>query len=122
MPKATNVVRLELPKTSAQARRIQRLRRKEQLIDVEVTVLEDDDEFREQRTWRILFGLYQDCACVPWSKGFKKTPGFPFSGKMRSSNLVLFLREAVPMVVLGRAEIRVNGERIRRRLLDVMAA
>jgi hypothetical protein len=119
---ANNVIRLRLPKTSAQADRLGKLARRQKLIDVSITVLPDQDRFRIQRTWRLLFGLYQDCACVRWSKGFKKSPGVPFVGKMRSSQLPLFLREAMPLVVNRRAEVRIEGDRLRRRLLDVMTA
>lgn len=116
----SNVVRL--PKTRRQAARLERLARRDRLIEIDVTVLPDDDEFREQRAWRVLFGLYQDCACVRWSKGFKKTPGIPFSGKMRSSRLSEFLHEAMPYVTAGRARIQIEGDRLRPRLLDVLAA
>jgi hypothetical protein len=120
MPMTSNVLRL--PNTAAQADRLKRLARRDEPIKVQITLLRDPDRFREQRAWRILFGLYQDCACVRWSKGFKKTPGRAFSGKMRPSRLPLFLREAMAFVADGRAEICVEGERLRRRLLDVMAA
>ncbi len=122
MSKASNVIRLQLPRTAAQADRLKKLARQQDLIDVEINVLPDRDNFREQRTWRILFGLYQDCACIPWSKGFRKRPGVPFVGKMRPSRLSLFLREAMPLVAAHRAEVRVEGDRLRRRLLDVMTA
>lgn len=121
MPRTSNVIRL-LPKTTAQAARLKKLARRDEPIDIEITLLRDSDRFREQRAWRILFGLYQDCACIAWSKGFKKTPGVAFSGKMRPSRLPLFLREALAFVADERAEIRVEGERLRRRLLEVMAA
>ena len=122
MPKTGNVIRLQLPKTAAQADRLRKLARREEPIDVEITLLPDSNRFREQRAWRVLFGLYQDCASVQWSKGFKKTPGVTFCGKMRPSRLPLFLREAMAFVADERAEVRVEGERLRRRLLDVMAA
>ena len=77
---------------------------------------------REQRAWRFMFGLYQDCACVRWSRGFTKRPGIPFDGEMRSSRLPLFLREAMPLVADGRVEVWIEGEQLRRRLLDVMTA
>jgi hypothetical protein len=121
MPHPNNIIRL-LPKTAAQAHRIKKLARRDDPIDVEIVVLPDRDNFLERRAWRILFGLYQDCACVRWSKGFKKMPGIGFTGKMRPSKLPLFLREAVPFVVERRAEIYVEGERIRRRILEVMNA
>ena len=121
MPRDSNVVRF-LPKTTAQAARLKRLARRDEPIEVEITLLPDSDRFREQRAWRILFGLYQDCACIPWSNGFKKTPGVAFSGKMRPSRLPLFLREALEFVADERAEVRVEGERLRRRLLEVMPA
>jgi hypothetical protein len=117
----SNVFRL-LPKTTAQAARLKKLARRDEPIELEITLLPDTDRFREQRAWRVLFGLYQDCACVRWSKGFKKTPGVAFSGRMRPSRLPLFLREGMPFVADGRAEIRVEGERLRPRLLEVMAA
>ena len=115
-----NVYRL--PKTRAQAERLERLTRRDRVIEIDITILADEDEYREQRAWRVLFGLYQDCACVRWSKGFRKTPGVAFSGKMRSSRLSRFLREAMPYVTDDRARIRVEGDRLRPRLLDVMAA
>lgn len=120
MKKASNVIRLQLPRTAAQADRLKKLVRQEGPIDVEINVLPDRDRFREQRAWRLLFGLYQDCACIRWSKGFRKRPGVPFVGKMRPSRLPLFLREAMPLVADRRAEVRVEGDRLRRRLLDVM--
>jgi hypothetical protein len=122
MSKNSNVIHLQLPNTAAQARRLKQLARREDLIDVEIKVLPDRDKFREQRAWRILFGLYQDCACVRWSKGFKKTSGISFTGKMRPSMLPLFLREALPYVADRRAEVHVEGERLRRRLMEVMTA
>lgn len=122
MAKDQNLIRLQLPKTAAQADRLKRLARRVKSVDVEITILPDRERFREQRAWRILFGLYQDCACVPWSKGFKKTPGVPFVGKMRPARLALFLREAMPLVADHRAEVRVEGDRLRRRLMDVMVA
>jgi hypothetical protein len=122
MTNTSNVIRLELPKTAAQADRLKKLVRRASLIDVEITLLPDHDRFREQRAWRLLFGLYQDCACVPWSKGFKKRPGVPFVGKMRPSRLPLFLREAMPLVADRRAEVHIEGDRLSPRLLDVMTA
>ena len=115
-------LRRRLPRTTAQADRLAKLSGREELLDVSITVLSDDDRFREQRAWRTLFGLYQDCACVKWSKGFRKTPDVPFTGKMRPSRLPLFLREAMPLVSTGRAMVHINDERLRRRLLEVMAA
>lgn len=119
VPGRSNVVRF--PKTAEQATRFKRLRRRNQLLDVSITVLPDRDRYREQRAWRTCFGLYQDNASVPWSKGFKKMPGLPFTGKMVSSNLARFLEEGMPLVATGRIELRINGERARRRLLEVMA-
>jgi hypothetical protein len=117
---ASNVIRL--PKTREQAARLARLARRDRVVELDITVLEDDDSFREQRAWRVLFGLYQDCACVRWSKGFKKTPRVAFTGRMRSSQLPKFLNEAMPFVTDGRARIEVEGERMRPRLLEVLAA
>lgn len=122
MSKSSNVIRLQLPRTAAQADRLKKLARREKLIDVEITLLADRDRFRVQRAWRIVFGLYQDCASVPWSKGFKKKVGEPFVGKMRPSRLPMFLREALPLVADHRVEVRVEGDRLRRRLIEVMAA
>jgi len=122
MSKSSNIVRLQLPRTAAQADRLKKLARREKLIKIEITLLADHDPFREQRAWRILFGLYQDCACIPWSKGFKKKVGEPFVGKMRPTKLPMFLREALPLVADHRVEVRVEGDRLRRRLLEVMAA
>lgn len=121
MAGTSNVVQF-LPKTTAQAAKLRKLAKRYEPVEVAITLLPNTDRFREQRTWRLLFGLYQDCACVRWSKGFTKTPGAAFSGKMRPSRLPLFLREAMPFVVDGRARVSVEGERLRRRLLDVMAA
>ncbi len=120
----SNVVSLRdrLPRTAAQADKLVRLSRRERLIEVTIVLAHDPDWFRQQRAWRTLFGLFQDCASVRWSKGFKKTPGIPFVGKMRPSRLPLFLREGMQFVAEGRAEIHVNGERLRRRLLEVMVA
>jgi len=117
---ASNVI--TLPKTREQAARLARLARRDRVIELDITIMEDDDRFLEQRAWRILFGLYQDCACVPWSKGFKKTPGVAFTGRMRSSQLPKFLNEAMPFVADGRARVAVEGERMRPRLLEVLAA
>ena len=122
MSNSQNIIPLNLTKTTEQANRLKTIMRREDPIDIGITVVPDRDHFREQRAWRLLFGLYQDCACVRWSKGFKKTPGRAFVGQMRPSRLPRFLREAMPLVVDGRAELRVNGERLRRRLLDVIAA
>ena len=122
MSKASNVIRLRLPQTAEQADRRSTVAQHEETIDVSIIVLPDRDRFRIQRTWRFLFGLYQDCACVRWSKGFKKSPGIPFVGKMRSSRLPLFLREAMPLIAARRAEVRIQGYRLRRRLLDVMTS
>jgi hypothetical protein len=117
-----NVIRLRLPETAKQADRLAKMARREKLVDVQITLVSDSDRFREQRSWRFLFGLYQDCASVRWSKGFKKSPDVPFIGKMRTSRLMLFVREALPLVAQNRVEIHINGERLRRRLLEVMAA
>ncbi len=122
MKLVSNVVRLKLPKTAAQALRMRMLARQDEPIKVTITVLPDENRFREQRAWRILFGLYQDCACVRWSKGFKKMPGKPFIGKMRPSKLSLFLAEAMDFVAEERADVHINGERVRRRLWEVLAA
>lgn len=75
---------IHLPKTAAQADWLKKLGRRDRLMEVEITVMPDDDAFREQRTWRVLFGLFQDCSCIQWSHGFEKTPGEAFVGKMRS--------------------------------------
>lgn len=115
-----NIVRL--PKTRAQAARINRLVRRDRLVEVTIMVLPDPDAFRVQRAWRSLFGLYQDCACIRWSKGFKKKTVLPFTGKMRASMLPAFLHEAMDYVAEGRARIHIDGEKLRPRLLDVMAA
>jgi hypothetical protein len=121
MPQTSNIIRL-LPKTAAQAKRIKKLSRRDDPIEVDITVFPDRDKFREQRAWRILFGLYQDCAHVTWSKGFKKMPGVAFTGKMRPSKLPLFLNEAMPFVRSRRAELHVEGEKLRPRLLELMTA
>lgn len=113
---------ITMPKTRQQAARLARLARRDRVIELDITILEDDDSFLEQRAWRILFGLYQDCACVRWSKGFRKTPGVAFTGRMRSSQLPKFLNEAMPFVTAKRARIEVEGERMRPRLLEVLAA
>jgi hypothetical protein len=117
---ATNVV--SLPKTREQAERLKKIIRRDRLVEVSITIKANDDAFRVQRAWRVLFGLYQDCACIQWSKGFKKTAGGAFTGKMRASRLPAFLREAMDYVAAGRARIEVDGERLRPLLLDVMAA
>lgn len=101
---------------------INKLARRDLPIDLEITIFSDIDRFREQRTWRFCFGLYQDVACVGWSKGFKKMPDVPFVGKIRPSCLPQFVREVMPMVVADRAEVRINGDLLRRRLLDVMTS
>ena len=120
MAKIDTVV--HLPKTAAQARRLKKLMRQDDPVEIAITILPGEDSFRVQRTWRLLFGLYQDCACIRWSRGFRKTPARPFHGLMRPSRLSLFLREAMPLVADRRAEIHIGGERVRRRLLDVLAA
>lgn len=56
-----------------------------------------------------------------WSRRLKKTPDVPFVGKLRPSRLSLFVRETMPLIVAGRVEVRTNGDRLRRRLLDVIA-
>lgn len=117
---ANNIIRF--PKTREQAVRIERLVRRDRIIEISVTLLEDEDSFQLQRAWRVLFGLYQDCACVRWSKGFKKRVGQPFKGKMRASKLPAFLNEAMAYVADDRARIWVEGEKLRPRLLDMMAA
>ena len=122
MSKASNVIRLQFPRTAAQADRLKKLTKQADLIQVAITIVPDRDRFCEQRAWRFMFGLYQDCACVRWSRGFTKRPGIPFDGEMRSSRLPLFLREAMPLVADGRVEVWIEGERLRRRLLDVMTA
>jgi len=122
MPKSADVIRLKLPKTAAQADRLKRLARRRNWVEVKITVLADRDAFRLQRTWRILFGLYQDCATIPLSKGFRKVPGKAFIGKMEAVMLPVFLHEAMPLVGSGRADIHVEGDRLRPRLLEVMAA
>lgn len=43
----------------------------------------------------MLFGLFQDCASVLRSKGFKKRVGHVFKGRMRASMLPAFLNEAI---------------------------
>lgn len=113
---------LDLPKTEAQAARLKKLIRRDRLVDVSVTILDDDDPFLVQRAWRVLFGLFQDCASVRRSKGFKKRVGRAFKGRMRASMLPAFLNEAIPFHNDGRARIEVEGEKIRPRLLDVLAA
>lgn len=116
----SNVVRF--PKTTAQAARLKKLVKGDELLEISITVTPDDNSYREQRTWRILLGLFQDCAYVLWSKGFTKQPGVPFVGKMRPSRLSRFLREALPFVAEERAEIYVGDERLRRQLSKVMKA
>jgi hypothetical protein len=114
------VLKMRLPKTAEQADRLKRLARRDHMVKIAITILRVRDRYLEQRTWRTLFGLYQDCACVRWSSGFTKKPGVPFVAKMRSSRLPLFLREAMPLVAEGRADISVDGERLRPRLLELM--
>lgn len=113
---------LYLPKTRAQAARLKKLIRRDRLIDVSVTILDDDEPFLVQRAWRVLFGLFQDCSSVPRSKGFKKRIGQAFKGKMRASMLEPFLNEAMAFRKDGRARIEVEREKLRPRLLDVLAA
>lgn len=113
---------LKLPRTKAQASRLERLIRRDRLIDVSVTILNADDPFLVQRAWRVLFGLFQDCASVRRSKGFKKRVGQAFKGRMRASMLPAFLNEAMAFHNEGRARIEVEGEKLRPRLLDVLAA
>jgi hypothetical protein len=117
---ATNVV--QLPKTRDQASRLKRMIRRDRLVQVSITIRPDDDPFRAQRAWRVLFGLYQDCACVRWSKGFTKKPGQAFTGNMRASKLPAFLHEAMDYVVEQRARVYIEGEKLRPRLLDVLRA
>lgn len=113
---------LRLPKTREQAVRIAKMVRRDWIIEVEITILPDDDAFRLQRAWRVLFGLYQDCACIAWSKGFKKRVGRTFPGRMRASRLPEFLHEAMAYVADRRARIHVEGEKLRPLLLEVMGA
>ncbi|MBB2162819.1 hypothetical protein ACE4RV_07450 [Acetobacter persici] len=122
MPRISNVIRLQFPKSAAQSERLERLARGKRIINVGIIVIKDENRFQEQRAWRTLFGLYQDCASVRWSKGFKKTPGKEFLGKMHPERLTVFLNEALPLVEQRRAIIRVNGERVRRGLRNVMVA
>lgn len=96
--------------------------RQEELVDLEITVLPGRTRWLEQRAWRFLFGLYQDCACIQWSFGFKKMPGKAFKCRMRSSKVPLFLREAQAYVEEERARIRIDGKRLPARLLEVVAA
>jgi hypothetical protein len=96
--------------------------RRDRLIDVNVTILDDDDPFLVQRAWRGLFGLFQDCASIRRSKGFKKRVGRAFKGRMRASMLPVFLNEAMAYHNAGRARIEVEGEKLRPRLLEVLAA
>lgn len=118
---AGNVVGLR-PKDAERLARWRRRLRGEKPIDIEITVLADDDKWREQRAWRFLFGLFQDCSCIQWSGGFKKTPGKAFKGRMRPSRVPLFLREAQAYVEDERASIRIDGKRLPARLLNVIAA
>jgi hypothetical protein len=113
---------VHLPRTTAQANRLRKIAKRTRPIPITITVLPDRDSFREQRAWRIMFGLYQDCTAVCQSGGFNKQPGLPFDGKISPGLLSAFLREAMPMVEANRVEVRVDGERLRRRLLDVMTA
>lgn len=118
-----NVIYLpRLPKTSAQGGRLKKLANRPGTVTVAIKLIPDRDWFRLQRTWRILFGLYQDCTSVPSSKGFKKRPGKFFTGKMKAARLPLFLREATQFVAEGRANIWVNDEQLRRRLVEVVNA
>ena len=52
---ANNIIRF--PKTREQAVRIERLVRRDRIIEINVTLLEDEDSFQLQRAWRALFGL-----------------------------------------------------------------
>jgi hypothetical protein len=113
---------LYLPKTRAQAARLKKLIRRDRLVDLSVTVLDDDDPYLVQRAWRVLFGLFQDCSSIPRSKGFKKRTGRAFKGKIRASMLEPFLNEAMAYHNSRRARIEVEGEKLRPRLLDVLAA
>ena len=53
---ANDIIRF--PKTREQAVRIERLVRRDRIIEINVTLLEDEDSFQLQRAWRALFGLY----------------------------------------------------------------
>jgi hypothetical protein len=121
MPSA-DIIRLRerLPQTTAQAGRLKKLARSDEPIDIAITVLSQESGWLEQRTWRFLFGLYQDSACIQWSRGFKKTLGIAFKGKIRPSRLTLFLREAMVYVRDDRATVSIEGEPLRKRLLEVM--
>lgn len=113
---------LSIPKTREQAARLARLAGRDRAVSIDVTLKPDGDAFREQRAWRILFGLFQDCAGVRASKGFRKMPGETFEGRMKAQRLPEFLHEAMPLVESGRARIEVDGERLRPRLMKVFAA
>ena len=82
--------------TAAQAARIERLMARDRLVEVSITILENESAFRTQRAWRTLFRFYQDCACVPWPRWFKKRLNRPFKGKMRADRIGDFLHEAIP--------------------------
>ena len=69
--------------------------RRDRLVAISLEIRPGHDRFRVQRTWRVLFGLYQDCACIRWSRGFKKQVGRTFTGRMRASMLPAFLHEAI---------------------------
>lgn len=116
----TNV--LPFPKAREQAVRIERLIRRDRKVEVAIEILFDDEPFRVQRAWRVLFGLFQDCASVKASKGFKKRKGRWFVGRMQASRLPDFLEEAEAYVLNGRARIHVAGAKVRQRLLEMMHA
>ena len=110
------------PKAREQAVRIGRLIRRDRKVEVAIEILFDDEPFRVQRAWRVLFGLFQDCASVKASKGFKKRKGEWFVGRMRASRLPDFLDEAEAYVLANRARIHVAGVKVRPRLLEMMRA
>ncbi len=113
---------IPFPKTRAQAVKIGQLIRRDRRVRVAIQIRFDDDPFRVQRAWRVLFGLFQDCASIKASKGFKKRKNRVFVGKMRASRLRDFLSEAMAYVAEGRARIYIDGEKLRPRLLEMMRA
>lgn len=118
--KSNNV--LPFPKAREQAVEIGRLIRRDRKVTVAIEIDFDDEPYRVQRAWRVLFGLFQDCASVKVSKSFKKRRGRWFVGRMRASRLFDFLEEAETYVLNGRARIHVAGAKVRPRLLELLRA